>query len=459
MNLVQLAEHAKNLSNQQLQMMLQRPDGMVPPFILAAEAARRQDIERSAMSQPAQPTTVLDDLIQSRTDKAGVSQLPGQMATPPAPQAMPPQAQQPQMRNGGQVRRFVGGGLSDLETGDPMGSGAEYAQGTGYGLADIYNFGKEAVAWTNPYYAGKQIGRYIGQSGIFDNVPPLIPRWEDANGYTADDKKAIDEDVASVQRRSGLARGVVPAASQRPTDPAATDKLIKTGETEKNMGANPTVATPPTTENASDQDKISESIKALFAEKDNNYILGISPTTYSAIAAAMLSRKPGLSSGERWAAASAALAAQQERDAEAATERADAGALALLKREETLDDRAYNERRDDVKYQREKADMDARYAQAAERQSRDNQIAGLKVYADSAKQQADMYQKQIDAILEPLMGNPPTDEATIKQIKDWEILRDSYRQIQSEYEKKLGSGVYGVQKIQMADPVTGRPLP
>lgn len=454
MNLVQLAEHAKNLSNDQLQMMLQRPDGMVPPFILAAEAARRQDMERSAMAQPSQPTTVLDDLIQSRATSAGIGQLPAQMATPPQqmPQQMPPQVQQPQMRDGGPVRRYMDGSIVNAgKTTTFMGVPYDPSKDMFGGLPGIYNSITSGIGGIYDY-ATKPWSETYGPDAGANQVQPF---FSGISGLT-DEENA--KDIASVQRRAGLAPGAVRATPQKPTDPAATDKLIKTGETEKNMGANPTVATPPTTENTSDQDKISESIKALFAEKDNDYLLGIAPTTYAAIAAAMLSRQPGLSSGERWAAASAALAAQQQRDADAEAERADAGALALLKREETLDDRSYNERRDEVKYQRDKADMDARYAQAAEKQRRDNQIAGLEVYAKSAKQQADMYQAQIDAILEPLMGIPP-DEVTAKQIKDLEVLRDSYRRVQSEYEGKLGSDVYGVPRIQMADPVTGRPLP
>lgn len=458
MNLVQLAEHAKNLSNDQLQMMLQRPDGAVPPFILAAEAARRQDIERSAQMQPAQPTTVLDDLIQSRSTKAGIGQLPGQMANQPEPQAQQPQMPQqapPQMRSGGQVRRFMDGSIVNAgQTTTFLGAPYDPSKDLFGGFPGLYSGIASGISSAYDY-ATKPWSETYGPAAGPNQVQPFFSANGDRSGDGGVSGLTSEEnarDIAGVQRR---ARATTPNY----IDPKAAEKQLETAKKEEEMGANPTATAVPTTENSSDAAAIRERIMAAYGYKDTNDFLGIDSLSYAAMSKALLDTTPGTSSGERWANAAMALAAGERADQEKAKEAEREGALALLNYDIRQDDRLYQEGREDEQYAREKADADARFAKEAEKSRIENRVSGLKVYAATAKDKAEFYQKQIDALAKPyteMNAIPPEDVA--KKINEYIIERNKYLSMYSKYQENLATGVYGVAPIEVADD-TGRPTP
>lgn len=481
MNLVQLAEHAKNLSNEQLQKMLQQPDGSVPPFILASEAARRQDIEQSAQMQPSQPTTVLDDLIKGRADKAGVAQLAGQMA-------QPQQAAQPQMArggglmslaNGGQVRGFAGGSVAVSQPPSgvvmPMPSLSDIAAGLGQEFTGAVDWaGQEfagAVDWAKQKYDILNTPVKVGVSGSTDpfvrqsaGLGPVQP----SGGLTAEEYTA-DVDRYRRELAGGYSRKTVP--NQKEVDPEAVDKNLKTADKEAEMGAKPTATSPPTTENSVDTEAVRAQIEALYGPQDDNYILGISPVAYAGIAKAMLSSEPGLSSGERWANASMALAAGQQSKAERDEELRREGAMALLNYDMKEADRIREDQIRQTGYDRE----DRRYQQAldaqaakdlrAEKDARNTAyLDGIKTQSETYKVMSDRAGKDMENIAQKYQGNhlgikawTPED---IQRYKELEAAQKSYYGQYIYFQNEL-SGAKGVKfKVsETIDPNTGRPIP
>lgn len=116
MNLVQIADDLKNLSDQQLAAMAQTPQS-VPPYLVVAELKRRSDM-RDGKVQPAPQSTVAQDVVQKA------------MMPPMAPQMQqiqgggPPMANRPGMppqQTGPSPMKFAGGGSVPLMNMDPSG--------------------------------------------------------------------------------------------------------------------------------------------------------------------------------------------------------------------------------------------------------------------------------------------------------------------------------------------------
>lgn len=333
MNLVQLAEQAKNLSNQQLQQMLQQPDGQMPPFLLAAEAARRQDIEQSAQAQQSDPTTVLDDLMQSRAQAAGVNALPNQMAQgmpvdqapmmPPAPEEAPQQ-----MKSGGimSLRKF---GTGTLIT-PPLNDFDRELMGA-YNLNTVeelnqFKAQRGIVGDEPPRPRGmtpKPFEQFPDTIGVRDMTEEPKSRQTGVNWFEDQQEKMrlenMQENGYGVKALPVMPPGsgagmsytpnVPPDLPPKPSDNEATAKQLETAEKEVQMDAPPSATQPPTTGNAADEAAL---YKKLADLERSDTILGLPATAYSQIAAALLDTTPGRTKGQRWAAASGAVAAGME---------------------------------------------------------------------------------------------------------------------------------------------------
>lgn len=110
-NLIEQQDLLKGLTDQRLAMLMQQPTATIPPFLVAAEAQRRQAIRSQFSGGPEKNESVVDSLTRQM---AGAPQNVN--ANPPAPPAPPPQQMgivgiQPQgMADGGPVRRYGDGG-------------------------------------------------------------------------------------------------------------------------------------------------------------------------------------------------------------------------------------------------------------------------------------------------------------------------------------------------------------
>jgi len=116
-NIIEQQDLLKGLPDARLSLLLQKPDASIPPFLVAAEAQRRQAI-RQQFAGDGGKESVVDTLTKQLANVPQNIQAPSQMPPQmPPPQMQPqmagigalPQGQQ-QMANGGPVRRFAGDG-------------------------------------------------------------------------------------------------------------------------------------------------------------------------------------------------------------------------------------------------------------------------------------------------------------------------------------------------------------
>jgi len=141
-NIIQQQDLLKGLPDDRLSMLMQNPTGDIPPFLVAAEAQRRQSIREQFSGGPQE--SVVDTLTKQLASVPQNIEAP--MQTPP--QMPPPQMQagvgalQPGMRDGGMVQRYQDGSLVErYYRYGPRGAGAPIARvGDASLMSGIYNF-------------------------------------------------------------------------------------------------------------------------------------------------------------------------------------------------------------------------------------------------------------------------------------------------------------------------------
>ena len=118
-NIIEQQDLLKGLPDARLSLLLQSPDASIPPFLVAAEAQRRQSI-RQQFAGDGGKESVVDTLTKQLSNVPQNIQAP--MRTPPQmPPPMQPQMAgigalpqgQQQMANGGPVRRFASDGFEN----------------------------------------------------------------------------------------------------------------------------------------------------------------------------------------------------------------------------------------------------------------------------------------------------------------------------------------------------------
>lgn len=128
-NIIEQQDLLKGLPDNRLALLLQKPDAAIPPFLVAAEAQRRQAIRQQFAGQ-GQNESVVDSLTKQMANVPqnvqAPMQAPPKMPAPMMPQAgiaaLQPQQAPQQMAGGGQVQRYQVGSLvtpsvSDLAAG------------------------------------------------------------------------------------------------------------------------------------------------------------------------------------------------------------------------------------------------------------------------------------------------------------------------------------------------------
>lgn len=116
-NIIEQQDLLKGLPDNRLALLLQKPDAAIPPFLVAAEAQRRQAIRQQFAGQ-GQNESVVDSLTKQMANVPqnvqAPMQAPPRMPAPMMPQAgiaaLQPQQAPQQMAGGGQVQRYQAGG-------------------------------------------------------------------------------------------------------------------------------------------------------------------------------------------------------------------------------------------------------------------------------------------------------------------------------------------------------------
>ena len=99
MNLIDIEDRLKDLSDQQLMQQMQRPDGMAPQFLVMSELKRRKEMRGRAPTQP-DNSTVKDDLLGQGIASAMPQQPMPQQPMPQQPMPQQPMPQQPMPQDG-----------------------------------------------------------------------------------------------------------------------------------------------------------------------------------------------------------------------------------------------------------------------------------------------------------------------------------------------------------------------
>ena len=140
-NIIEQQDLLKGLPDDRLATLMQNPTGDIPPFLVAAEAQRRQSIRAQFSGGPEE--SVVDTLTKQMANVPQNIQAPAQQ-----PPQMPPPQQggvadlQQGMRDGGMVQRYQDGSLVTPAFRGRAGGGGYYPgeQPQGDFVTDVYNY-------------------------------------------------------------------------------------------------------------------------------------------------------------------------------------------------------------------------------------------------------------------------------------------------------------------------------
>lgn len=241
-NIIEQQDLLKGLPDNRIAMLLQNPVGDIPPFLVAAEAQRRQSIRQQFAGGPQE--SVVDTLTKQISGVPQNIQTPAQTPpmvpqTPPMQgvmalqqqQAMQQAAQQvmpqQQMRHGGMVQRYQAGSLVQPSFRGRSGSGG-YLPGEepeGGFLSDILG----------------DIGQYGGE--FMENVKQfginMTPEQREALRAESERKAAGDFAIPSEEMKpppnAKIPRRTTPTPTENPTPPPVPQR--QPGETEDQFKA------------------------------------------------------------------------------------------------------------------------------------------------------------------------------------------------------------------------------
>jgi hypothetical protein len=156
MNIIQLQEALKDMSENQLAQEMQSPSGVAPSYLVLSELERRQKMKQRYMENQQPQTTVSDDILM----KAMQGMMPQEMTQPmpqPMPEMMPemmPQQMMPEESANAPIQMSFGGIL-------------------GRGLASILSRGAKPKTLRTPVQ--QQINVTRGVRRFFRLIPICYP--------------------------------------------------------------------------------------------------------------------------------------------------------------------------------------------------------------------------------------------------------------------------------------------
>lgn len=196
-NIIEQQDLLKNLPDARLATLLQNPVADIPPFLVAAEAQRRQSIRQqfagseskesvvdsltkqlANVPQNIQPQAQTPPMIPKTPQMQGVAALQQQQAVQNAVQQAQPQQQ---MRNGGPVQRYYEGGtvkpwwqIPDISS--TFSGAGDYIGSKVSELAD----------WATKPYSERKAEEDSSEPGIVDKatIPPLPPGAASGMSFT-----------------------------------------------------------------------------------------------------------------------------------------------------------------------------------------------------------------------------------------------------------------------------------
>jgi hypothetical protein len=223
MNILDIQDKLKGLSQDQLAQEMQSPSGQVPQFLVLGEMSRRQAMRQSMQQQNAGSQTVaqellsgagvpsegMSDMAQSMAPQSSIAQNTGigslpQEAPPPETggiAALAPQAEQPVgMFAGGRVRKMAGGQAVDSGYTDPMG-GTAYTGIEGIDTSDpnsTGNFYTDFIMSDEQQRRIRETQAAVAAANAAANAAPVAPGTPvDLGKLTALNTKPVVDDTTS----------------------------------------------------------------------------------------------------------------------------------------------------------------------------------------------------------------------------------------------------------------------
>lgn len=233
MNMIDVQDKLKNLSEDQLVKEMQAPSGTAPQFLVLSEITRRKRMRDSFQNQQAQPTTTIAEeaIASAGVPGGGIAEMARSMApnssmaqnTAAMPQQAMPEEQPVQgMYGGGYVQKMAGGSLvGKMSSGEPIViGGMTYTKGPDGRYrnrrGDVLQTGSQDAAGiaSLPYDLGESLAGY--SAGLADEANAGLMAQDRANlgermqgqrggpattGYTYPDVPV--EDMTSMLRDAG----------------------------------------------------------------------------------------------------------------------------------------------------------------------------------------------------------------------------------------------------------------
>lgn len=260
-NIIEQQDLLKGLPDNRIAMLLQNPVGDIPPFLVAAEAQRRQAIRQqfaggpqesvvdtltkqiSGVPQNIQPPAQTPPMVPQTPPMQGVMALQQQQAMQQAAQqAMPQQQPQQQMRQGGMVQRYQAGSLVEPTFRGRAGSMGylgrveepsyfssilgDIGQSAGQFLENVRQFGFNMTPEQREILKAESEKRAAEERGSSDLLP-IAPTGEIPPGLGRTDE--ISTPNAKIPRRT------TPTPNENPTPPPPPQR--QPGETEDEFRA------------------------------------------------------------------------------------------------------------------------------------------------------------------------------------------------------------------------------
>lgn len=338
-NIIEQQDLLKGLTDDRLALLMNQPMGDIPPFLVAAEAQRRQSV-RQQFSGSENKESVVDSLTRS------LAKLPENIQ---APAQTPPNMPQ-MMRMGGPVRRFAEGG----------GVGGYYPQGGG-----------PRPMWELPQIANPIPGviDWVGTQGknLYDAVTTPYSEMKPAPEEPVFDSPMLDVGLPDV----GIVKGRTPFPDKPVPDKPVVPRNENTGKRDTSV--------------ENQQKSVKDDFRARLEDLSSGGDISSWEKAQKWFAMSEQFLDPSKTTGQSLAGAARAFAEG-------------AGNEAAYRRES---DRDYKEAM--LKYDMAKSEEAARSAeaQAAEIQKRRddaqrNRVDTIKYQADAAAKDADLYRRARD---------------------------------------------------------------
>lgn len=411
-NLIEQQDLLKGLTDDRLSGLLKNPVGGIPPFLVAAEAQRRQSIRQQYSGQDQQESVV--DTLTKQLSNMPQNAQPSPAAPQPQQQGIAAiqQPEQQAMRNGGRVQRYAERGLVEQSYFPSFSDFFPSFKAPDMTMEDIGNMSREE------YLAAEEAKKYAPGVGgfkarhLYEN--PVVPKTEAqaaeeaARSPFSTPESRYDAAQAIKQRQNTLSQALRPVTEPRDIgmygDRVPTASPTPPKERDEDAGKKDTS---PENKAAAAEDEIRKRLEALYGTEDRSS--WEDAQKWFAVSQQFL--KPDTSLLESLVGAGQVYSTASAEEAQADRERKREAALAMLQYDIGERDAARSSAANEAQFLREQALDDLKYRRGLEKEKRESTTISAKNEADMLSSQITNLQTAI-ARLDPMTDKDQVDRLT-----------------------------------------------